>query len=59
MSGENAWHVELSGRGRLQWTNVEETLTSQPTRGFLQNVMNVIFKIVPKEQFWVHGTVRG
>lgn len=51
MSGENAWRVELSDRGRLQWTNDEETVTSQPTRGFLQNVMNVIFKIVPKEQF--------
>ena len=51
MSGENAWRVTLADSSRLQWTNAEETVTSQPRRGFLQSVMNVVFKVVPREQF--------
>jgi len=51
MSPENAWEVSLAEDGRLQWTNSEETVRKQPTRGFLQHVMNAIFKVVPKEQF--------
>jgi putative cardiolipin synthase len=51
MRGDNAWHVTLSADDKLGWTNDEETVTSQPTRGFMQNVMNLIFKIVPREQF--------
>jgi hypothetical protein len=51
MRGENAWQVMLSESGRLVWVNSDETLSSQPARDFLQNVMNVIFKAIPKEQF--------
>jgi putative cardiolipin synthase len=51
MSPENAWEVSIADNGRLQWQNSDETVTSQPTRGFMQHVMNVIFKVVPKEQF--------
>ena len=51
MSPENAWEVSLADNGRLQWTNSDETVYKQPTRGFLQHVMNAIFKVVPKEQF--------
>jgi putative cardiolipin synthase len=51
MSPENAWQVSLNDSGELQWQNSDETLTSQPTRDFMQNIMNVIFKVVPKEQF--------
>ena len=51
MSPENAWEVTLAGDGRLQWTNSDETVKRQPTRGFMQHVMNLIFKVVPKEQF--------
>ena len=51
MRPENAWEVSLTDAGRLQWTNSDETVSRQPTRGFLQHVMNAIFKIVPKEQF--------
>ena len=51
MQGHNAWHVTMSADGKLSWTNDDETVTSQPTRGFMQNVMNLIFKIVPREQF--------
>lgn len=51
MQGDNAWHVTLSADDKLRWTNDQETVSSQPTRGFLQNVMNLLFKIVPREQF--------
>ena len=51
MSPENAWEVSLNEDGRLQWTNSDETVNRQPTRGFLQHVMNAIFKVVPREQF--------
>ncbi|MEJ2522123.1 MAG: phospholipase D family protein [Gammaproteobacteria bacterium] len=51
MSGENAWQVRLDEAGRLSWTNSDETVTKQPSRDFMQEVMNVIFKIVPREQF--------
>jgi putative cardiolipin synthase len=51
MSPENAWEVTLTENGKLQWQNSDETVTRQPTRGFMQHVMNAIFKVVPKEQF--------
>ena len=51
MNGENAWQVTVTDEARLLWTNADETRTSQPKRGFLQGVMNTVFKIVPREQF--------
>jgi putative cardiolipin synthase len=51
MSPENAWEVSLDDGGRLQWQNSDETVSKQPTRDFTQHIMNVIFKVVPKEQF--------
>ena len=51
MRPENAWELSITDDGRLQWTNSDETVRRQPTRGFLQHVMNAIFKVVPKEQF--------
>lgn len=51
MQAENAWHVTLSADDKLSWTNEQETVSSQPTRGFMQNVMNLIFKIAPRDQF--------
>ncbi len=51
MSPENAWQVTIGDNGKLQWQNSDETVTRQPTRGFMQHVMNAIFKVVPKEQF--------
>ena len=51
MGPENAWEVSVDDDGRLQWTNSDETVTTQPARGFMQHIMNVIFKVVPKEQF--------
>jgi len=51
MQGDNAWRVTLTDDNKLRWTNDEETVSSQPSRGFLQNVMNLVFKVVPKKQF--------
>jgi putative cardiolipin synthase len=51
MSGENAWQVLLNDKGKPYWVNSDETVEDQPTRGTMQNVMNVIFKVVPKEQY--------
>ena len=50
MEGTNAWRLSLDEGGKVLWTNSEETVSKQPSRGFMQNVMNVIFKVVPKEQ---------
>jgi len=50
MDGKNAWRLSLSENRKVLWTNSEETVSKQPSRGFMQNVMNVIFKVVPKEQ---------
>ena len=51
MQADNAWHVTLSADDKLSWSNDQETVNSQPTRGFLQNVMNTVFKLAPREQF--------
>jgi putative cardiolipin synthase len=50
MAGTNAWRLSLDENGKVLWTNSEETVNKQPSRGFMQNIMNVIFKVVPKEQ---------
>ena len=50
MDGANAWRLTLDEKGAVIWTNSEETRKKQPSRGFMQNIMNVIFKVVPKEQ---------
>jgi putative cardiolipin synthase len=48
--GENAWHVLLDEDGDVYWVNSDETVTSQPARDGMQRVMDVILKVVPKEQ---------
>jgi putative cardiolipin synthase len=51
MLGENAWRVRLDEDGDLYWVNSDETLDSQPKRNAAQDIMNVIFKVVPREQY--------
>jgi putative cardiolipin synthase len=51
MSSENAWAVTLDANGKLWWRNSDETVDDQPSRGFMTDVMNVIFKIFPKDQY--------
>ncbi|MEJ2298444.1 MAG: phospholipase D-like domain-containing protein [Woeseiaceae bacterium] len=51
MGSDNAWAVTLDNNGKLWWRNSDETVDDQPSRGFMTDVMNVIFKIFPKEQY--------
>ena len=50
MAGGNAWKVTLDENDRLEWTNSERTVRSQPSRGFLQRVMDLILKLSPRDQ---------
>jgi putative cardiolipin synthase len=50
MRRDNAWHVTLDEEGELLWTNSDETVDKQPSRGFMNRVMNSILRIVPVEQ---------
>ena len=51
MQPENAWQVHLDEEGKPYWVSGDEILYSQPARGGGQRVMNVIFKMFPKEQY--------
>lgn len=51
MSGANAWRVQMDDKGNISWTNDTETVTTQPARGSMQRVMNLLMKIGPKDQF--------
>jgi putative cardiolipin synthase len=51
MHPDNAWRVQMTDDGDLQWSNSVERLDRQPAREFSQRVMDLIFKIVPKEQY--------
>ena len=50
MQGENAWQVLLDESGKPYWVNSDETVYEQPARSGTQRIMDVIFKVVPKEQ---------
>jgi putative cardiolipin synthase len=51
MSPENSWRVELDPEGDLRWVSGAEVLTSQPARGFMQRVQDVIFMMFPKDYY--------
>jgi len=51
MLGVNAWHVLLDDKGAPYWVNSDETVYEQPARDGTQRIMDVIFKVVPKEQY--------
>ena len=51
MQPENSWQVLLDEKGKPYWVNSDETLDQQPARNFSQRIMDVIFKVVPKEQY--------
>ena len=51
MSAENAWQVRLNSEGKPYWVSGSEVLDSQPARSGGQRIMNVIFKIFPKDQY--------
>lgn len=50
MGLDNAWRVTLDDEAELLWTNSDETVDKQPSRGFMNRVMNTILRIIPKEQ---------
>jgi putative cardiolipin synthase len=51
MSPENAWQVQIDDDGELFWTNSDERVDRQPARDSWQRVMDVFFKMFPKEQY--------
>ena len=51
MAPANAWQVHIDGEGKLYWKNSDETVSVQPARNFMQRVMDVIFKLFPKEYY--------
>jgi len=51
MQPENAWQVFLNADGNPYWVNSDETVDTQPARDTMQRVMDVIFEVVPKEQY--------
>jgi putative cardiolipin synthase len=51
MLPENAWRVRIDANDQVFWQNSEETVYQQPARDGLQRVMNVLLKVVPKEQY--------
>ncbi|MEN8139939.1 MAG: phospholipase D family protein [Thermodesulfobacteriota bacterium] len=51
MGGENAWQVTFASDGKISWSNSDETVSEQPARNSMQRVMDIIFKVVPKEQY--------
>lgn len=51
MNPDNAWQVHLDEDGDPYWVSSDKTVDQQPARGDMQRVMNVIFKMFPKEQY--------
>ncbi|MEN8205916.1 MAG: phospholipase D family protein [Pseudomonadota bacterium] len=51
MQPENAWQVLLNDDGKPYWVNSDKTVYTQPARNGMQRVMDVIFEVVPKEQY--------
>jgi hypothetical protein len=47
---ENAWRVTVDKKGRLNWSNDEETVSRQPARGFWQRVQDFFYILVPASQ---------
>lgn len=48
---DRSWRVELSESGQLAWTSSRGTFTSQPARGFLQRVEDVLFMLAPSSLY--------
>jgi putative cardiolipin synthase len=51
MRPENAWQVLLNDDGKPYWVNSDETVDTQPARDGTQRVMDLIFEVIPKEQY--------
>ncbi len=51
MHPDNAWQVHLDEGGDLYWVNSDETVTRQPARNFWQRVMDLIFRLFPRDLY--------
>ena len=51
MRPENAWHLSLNSRGRVEWTAQDRTLTRQPARGIGQRLQDLLFMLFPKSLY--------
>jgi putative cardiolipin synthase len=51
MGPDNAWRVEIDAKGKLQWINSDEQVSRQPARGVGQRIMDMVFKLFPKELY--------
>ncbi len=51
MTPDNAWQVLLDANGNPYWVNSDETVYEQPARDGSQRVMDVIFRMFPKDQY--------
>ena len=49
LSPENAWKLEQSEKGKLQWTSYEGTTDRQPAQGFGQRTADFFFRLLPIE----------
>lgn len=51
MHPDNAWQVLLDEDGDPYWINSDETVNRQPARNFWQRVMDLFFRMFPKELY--------
>jgi len=51
MDPTNAWQVLLDEKGKPYWINSDETVHKQPARNLSQRIMDIFFKIFPKDQY--------
>jgi putative cardiolipin synthase len=47
LAPENSWRVWLNERGKLRWTNSDETVKLQPAMGFKQRFIEFLMYLVP------------
>jgi putative cardiolipin synthase len=51
MADTNSWQLFRSFDGAVYWRSAAGELSSQPARGFMQRVENVIFKFFPADLY--------
>ena len=51
MRPENAWHLSLDSRGRVEWTAQDQTLKRQPARSGWQRLQDLMFMLFPKSLY--------
>lgn len=49
MSPENAWHLTIDQKNKLQWQSAEKSLSAQPARGLFQSIVDLFGILLPIE----------